>query len=151
MTEMRHLIDIVTEATLTEAKAAPQLVPWPTKRLVETAAVLYHVTPARNLRAIQRDGLMPKRGARSKKLGEPVPAIYLFPSLEAVEDALSGWLGGEFDEDARLALLAVTVPPGAETRTTADYERIVTAPIPPENIRVLSRDALGEHSLSGLT
>jgi hypothetical protein len=122
------------------------------KRLVESDAgqVLYHVTPVQNLRKIMQDGLVPKRGVRSRKLGEIAPAIYLFPSLDDVESAIQGWMGNEFSDEARLALLAVTVPPNIQVQSVVGYERAITVSIPPDQIRVLTRDLLGEINLDHL-
>ena len=53
----------------------------------------YHVTPARNLPSIQEKGLLPTIGERSLALGEGQEAVYLFPSREDVDNALSNWLG----------------------------------------------------------
>jgi hypothetical protein len=40
--------------------------------------------------------------------------------------------------------------PGAEIQTGAGYERISSNPIPPDHIRVLSRDVMGETDVAGL-
>ena len=128
MTEIRKLIQLIENATTT----------------------YYHITPTRNLRNIMINGLIPKRGVRSRKLCEPEPAIYLFPSLDDVQDAINGWLGNEFSDDARLALLAVSIPANANVQSGVEYERTVNVPIAAENIRVLSRDVLGEISVAHL-
>jgi hypothetical protein len=113
-------------------------------RLVESEQTLYHVTPIQNLKKIMRDGLIPKRGVRSRAINEPTPAIYLFPSMADVESAMDGWMGNSFSDEARLALLAVILPPNIHPQINVEYERVVHDIIPPENIRVLSRDILGE-------
>lgn len=105
---------------------------------------LYHVTPVRNLKKIMQDGLIPRHGVRSHRISEPTPAIYLFPSLADVDDAINGWMGNNFSDEARLALLAVTVPLDISMHSDVEYERAIHSPIPPENIRVLTRDLLGE-------
>lgn len=105
---------------------------------------LYHVTPVQNLKKIMQDGLVPRHGVRSRKIKEPTPAIYLFPSLADVDAAISGWMGNTFSDEARLALLAVTLPSNVSMRSDVEYERAIHSPIPPENIRVLTRDLLGE-------
>lgn len=105
---------------------------------------LYHVTPVRNLKKIMQDGLIPRHGVRSRRISEPTPAIYLFPSLADVDDAINGWMGNNFSDEARLALLAVTVPLDISMHSDVEYERAIHSPIPPENIRVLTRDLLGE-------
>ncbi len=106
----------------------------------ETQAVgFYHVTPARNLKRIKAEGLVPKRGPRSRRLGEPGPSIYLFSSLEEVDNALMNWLGEEFGEDTQLAVLQITPPPGVQFTPSrgAEWEVQTNQPIPPEYIRVL--------------
>lgn len=118
--------------------------------LLESAIVVYHVTPISNLKKIQTSGLLPRRGPRARRLGEKNDAIYTFPSLTDVEDALGGWLGNEFSEDARLALLAVKLPEGVRTQSDVGYEQAILDPIAPENIRVLSRDLFGESDFKSL-
>lgn len=113
-------------------------------------SVGYHVTPFRNLKSIRESGLVPKIGARSKRAGEAVPGIYLFPSIQAVEDACQNWLFDEFGEDERLALLRVQIPTDAEVSPGAGFESVLTAVIPPENLNVLSSDLGNEAGLSHL-
>jgi len=105
-----------------------------------SARTLYHVTPARNLRAIMRDGLIPKIGRRAQKLKEPVAGIYLFHSTAEASDAVANWLGDEFGEDTQLALLAVNVPNDAQTTEGAGFETILTTRVPPQSITIVSRD-----------
>lgn len=110
----------------------------------------YHVTPARNIKSISANGLVPQKGRRSKKIGEESDGIYLFYNLKEVEIAINGWLGLEFTESSRLALLRVIVPEGSGVRYGGGYERIITTPIPAENIKVLTRDLFGEVGLEHL-
>lgn len=105
-----------------------------------TPLMLYHLTPARNLPSIMRDGLVPQIGARAKLIGEPTPGIYLFNSVEEAEDAMMNWFGDQFDEEIPIALLAVTVPEGATEIAGAGYERILTSPVLPTEIKVLNPD-----------
>ena len=106
----------------------------------------FHVTPAVNVPRILKEGLVPQIGARSG-LMEQEDGVYLFRELADVGNALDNWLEEEFDEDEKLSLLEVTVPPGANTLpTTADYEVVVADPIPPKYIKVLYAD-LDEVSL----
>jgi hypothetical protein len=100
--------------------------------------LFYHVTPMRNLPRIRREGLLPKIGRRSRDLGEPAAAIYLFASVDDAENAISNWLG-EYFETTRLALLAVDLPAGIPVTEVA-FERQVFAPIPPSAISVLDTD-----------
>lgn len=103
-----------------------------------TPKVLYHVTPARNIKSIQQQGLVPSIGQRSAQL-ETESNLYFFPSKEAAEDAVMNWLGDELPEDEQLALLAVNSK-GLEGKFTpgAEYEFTVSSPVPPQNIKVIS-------------
>ena len=102
--------------------------------------ILYHVTPARNIARIMRDGLIPKIGPRSRKLKEPVAGIYLFHSIVEAEDGAANWLGDEFGDETRLALLAVKVPDDAQSVEGAGFETVLTTAVPPQNITIVSRD-----------
>src|SRR5947208_3204205 len=98
----------------------------------------YHVTPTANIPRIKKEGLLPQVGPRAQAM-EQEGGIYLFTSLGYAEDATAQWLGDEFDEDQPLALLEVTLPPGAQTHpTSVDWEITVTDPIPPQYIKVLN-------------
>ncbi len=105
----------------------------------------YHVTPTRNLFRIMREGLAPRIGPRSRRLGEAVAAVYLFEDADSLQDALDNWLGDEFAEDAMLALLRVEVPAGTRLAEGAGFEMAAIDALPPECLSVLSRD------LGGLT
>lgn len=102
----------------------------------------YHVTYAEGVSSILRDGLVPRRGLRSCSLGEGREAVFLFPSLEDVEDALMNWLGEEMDDDKPLALLEVQLPPDLSFRSEVAWEMIVEDLIPPDCIRVLLWDVM---------
>lgn len=78
---------------------------------------VFHVTRREDLPSILNSGLEPRIGPRSLKLGEPCAAVYLFPDLEAVENALMNWLGDAFD-DIELIVLEIdasslSLEPGA--------------------------------------
>ena len=94
----------------------------------------YHVTPLENLAAVLRDGLVPALGPRSLQMGEPEPAVFLFTSYEAMETALSNWLGDEFPEEEALVVLhvdmdALGLPPG-RIRQDVSFEIAVLVPVP---------------------
>lgn len=114
---------------------------------VELPNVVYHVTPARNLPSIQRHGLNPTVGGRSAKIQSESRAVFCFPSIEHVEDAIVNWLGDEFDEDEQLALLAINTKNlnGGYT-PNAEYEIAITSTIPPSHIDVVTND-LDNHEL----
>lgn len=100
--------------------------------------VAYHVTPTQNLRSVMKNGLVPNIGDRSSKIAGEQNGIYLFPSVEAAEDAVMNWLGDEFDKDEPLTLLKVNID-GLEKYISqgADYELIVNTAIEPNRIHKL--------------
>ncbi|GCD60205.1 hypothetical protein WSS15_20970 [Acetobacter pasteurianus] len=102
----------------------------------------FHVTPAENLPSIMRNGLEPRIGPRSEDLGEKYKAIYLFPNVEAMENALGNWMAEAFDDDETLAVIHVSLPSGTFQHNTG-YEIEVTARIPPDRIEIIcENDAL---------
>jgi hypothetical protein len=64
----------------------------------------------------------------------------LFHSPEEAQDGVANWLGDEFGESTRLALLAVTVPSDAARSTGAGFETVLTEPVPPDRITIVSHD-----------
>lgn len=98
---------------------------------------VFHVTPASNIDAIFTAGLIPAIGERSMELGEPVTAVYLFPSEDDAADAVANWLGECFEEDVELALLSVDITDISYTQEVG-YEFIVTDSISANRIQVLS-------------
>ena len=103
-----------------------------------SSTVYYHVTPTCNVPRIMREGLHPRRGPRSRRLGELHKAVYLFKGREDAADGLANWLGDELPEDEPVALIMVNLPAGAcILDTTADYELVVADHIPPENLTVM--------------
>lgn len=98
----------------------------------------YHVTTERASRKILVNGLSPRTGKRSKILGEPVPAIYLFKSVDEAEDAVMNWLGDEFNENAVLVLLEVKVPSDfGIVKEEGQFEAKSTTPIPARYIKLV--------------
>jgi hypothetical protein len=105
----------------------------------EPSTAFYHVTLTRNVPKILREGLHPRRGPRSRRLGELHKDVYLFKSREDAADGLSNWLGAELPEDEPVALIMVNLP--ADTQildTTADYEIVVADSILPANLTVIA-------------
>lgn len=92
----------------------------------------WHVTQFESVPDILRDGLLPRLGPRSQDAGETKPGIYLFPSYEAAEDALLNWLGEQFPEDTRLALIKVRLPHDmvGQLESDVDYELVSRQAIP---------------------
>jgi hypothetical protein len=108
---------------------------------MESSSTAYHVTLTRNVARIMREGLHPRRGPRSRRLGESHRAVYLFKGREDAADGLVNWLGDELPEDEPVALIMVSLPTGAcILATTADYELVVADHIPPENLTVIELD-----------
>lgn len=100
----------------------------------------YHVTSLDNVEAIMRDGLKPGYGPRSQAAAESVPAIYLFPTRVAAEDATMNWLGDEMEDDETMALIRVTLPTKWDLKSEVPYEVYSTEPIPPKFLKVLTRN-----------
>ena len=99
----------------------------------------YHVTPTANVPRIMSEGLIPQRGPRSKRMADH--GIFLFEDMETMEDALSNWLGDEFEEDEPLTLLGVELPPNADIAPeTVGFEINVLSSIPPEFIEIISEE-----------
>ncbi len=95
--------------------------------------IAYHVTTLDNYNSIFKNGLIPNIGPRSESLGELIPRIYLFPDKTTCYDALSGWLGDEFDEDDELMILQLDIK-GFKTTSDVDYELAISEFIPANRI-----------------
>lgn len=99
----------------------------------------YHVTTAGIARKILKHGLLPGIGKRSRQI-EKRPAIHLFKTYDDVENALMNWLGEEFGENIKLALLRVKIPYNAIVVEGAGYEIVVLSRIPAKNIKMVMRN-----------
>lgn len=101
----------------------------------------YHVTLAENLTSILREGLQPRIGERSAELGEEVPRVYLFPSREDCETALSSWLGECFEDvdENGLVILAIDVG-GLTLDSDVEYEMTTSGIIEPGRIASVFRE-----------
>ena len=105
--------------------------------------IAWHLTPLRHVPFILADGLQPKIGERSLRLGEHLPAIFLFPTLVDLENALSNWMGDEIEEaDEPFALMRVHVPKGLRTIRMVDFEIQILDPIPPSCLMLVVDDIL---------
>lgn len=80
----------------------------------------YHVTLKENKSKLFVSGLEPRLGHNSSELGETEPRVYLFPSKEAAEEALGGWLGEQYDDDDELVLMSVPARVVKEPSPTFD-------------------------------
>lgn len=96
----------------------------------------FHVTPMENVQNIMEHGLVPKIGERSGAQGEETPAIYLFPTMDDMDNALSNWLREWFEDaygpDVELAIVKAFLPPDIYVHydLSVAYECYVTEPIP---------------------
>lgn len=100
----------------------------------------FHVTPIQNVPSIMKNGLIPQIGERSGAQGEEIPAVYLFPTKDDMDNALSNWLGDWFEDtygpDVELAIIRVSLPKSVFVHYTFDvsYECYVTEPISPKQM-----------------
>lgn len=107
---------------------------------------VYHVTFARNLRAIQVQGLTPQIGRNSKAIGEKLPGVHVFFDWDSMVDAATNWdmdWHDEDNEDEELVVLTLTVPEDwvrAHWETFNSGTGIVTQRIPPDMITAVKRD-----------
>lgn len=99
--------------------------------------VAYHVTPRANLDSICEKGLEPRTGARSLMLGELKDAIYLFPIIEDMENALSNWLGEIFEDEEALVVLEVNISELDIVQSEAGYEILCFETIAVPRIKTL--------------
>lgn len=99
--------------------------------------IYYHVSLKENEESILNDGLVPKIGNLSSKLGESKEAVYLFTSEEAMNNALMNWLGEELpDED--LVIFQVTLPSDYWIDSNSEsYEIIHYDIIPSKYLKIL--------------
>ncbi len=87
---------------------------------------LFHVTTFKNYKKIKKNGLIPMIGENSKKMKEPIPAIYFFKNLIDVQDALSSWMSDFFPEEDRLIVLEVKLKDESIVKESdAGYEVMV--------------------------
>lgn len=108
---------------------------------------VYHVTPTRNLNSILEKGIEPRIGPRSRRLGEKIPGIYCFPTIDDIEDALDNWLFYEFSESTLFALIRIWIPGNVRSSQEVEWEIILHGAVPSSNIKVLSRDLGNEKCL----
>lgn len=105
----------------------------------------YHVTLKDNLNSILKDGLIPQIGERSFDIGEKEKVVYLFHSIDDVEEALLNWLGDWYTDnygiDTPLALLEVNLPDDfLIENSSVQYEKISKNVIPPQYISFLREE-----------
>ena len=100
--------------------------------------IYYHVTLTKNVASIMKTGLKPMVGDRAQQI-EGKPAVFLFKTIDDMEDAILNWLGDEFDEDESLTLLKVNLPPNFPVNhdKSVGYEYFTFKTIPPEYLTKL--------------
>lgn len=70
-------------------------------------------------------------------LGELKDAIYLFPSIEDMENALSNWLGELFEDEEVLVVLEIDTTGLNIIQSEAEYEILCFETIVPSRIKTL--------------
>lgn len=89
---------------------------------------------------IMECGLVPQIGERSDAQGEETPAIYLFPTKDDMDNALSNWLGEWFEDtygaDVELAIIKISLPRDIYVHYDPSvlYECYVTEAIPSKQL-----------------
>lgn len=93
----------------------------------------WHLSPVRNVRAINAEGLKPAIGPRSEVIGESDARVHLFSTFDDLFSA-DHWLEEAFDEDQQLALFHVAVPrqEGAWTE--------LAEPVPADKVSLINID-----------
>jgi len=91
----------------------------------------YHVTRKENLESILENGLIPQVGERSSQLNEE-SGIFMFYSLDDMNNALGSWLGEEFEDDEELVSLKIIMK-DTNFKYCA-YEAVSREIIPPKYI-----------------
>ena len=100
----------------------------------------FHVTPMEKVQNIMERGLVPQIGERSGAQSEETPAIYLFPTMDDMDNALSNWLREWFEDtygpDVELAIVKAFLPPDIYVHydLSVAYECYVTEPIPSRHL-----------------
>lgn len=109
--------------------------------LIIASTIAYHVTLQDNVATIQREGLIPRIGRLSAQLGEAIPRIYLFSSLQEAETGLSSWMGEAWEDieeedgaPVSLAILAVDVSGLDNDNAEGFFEVAIRTPIEPARI-----------------
>lgn len=103
--------------------------------------MLYHVTPYDNLESILKNGLIPTIGPRSAKIGGVKPAVYLFQSLDEVEDALMNWMVDDFEaEDINQLIILEIQSDNIAINKERNVVIVKQSILPSSIVRVLDED-----------
>lgn len=87
---------------------------------------------------IDRNGLKPQLGERSRRLGETKSAVYFFKSRGAAEVAARGWFGHAFPASSRLYCLTIDLPentPCFGDPNFGEVETLVVDEIPRSSVK----------------
>lgn len=95
----------------------------------------YHLTSIKNLKNIFINGLIPTIGIRSSLIEEKNPAIYLFKTIEDLQDGLN-WLEDYFEDSDDLVIICIDIN-GLSTIKSAEYEIAVNEHINSDRILYL--------------
>jgi len=91
----------------------------------------YHATPRDNLGSVLHKGLVPKKSKHYPSAGK---RVYLFPSIDAANEALLDWLEDRFSNDI-LSLLKIDI---RGLSVFEDFDELYTTdPISPDRISVI--------------
>lgn len=94
----------------------------------------YHATLSKNVSSILRDGLVP---SIPLDMQTDTKAVYLFVSIEELENAMRNWLGERFGEEDDLTILEVDIT-GLKTVEGADFEHVVPQKIEASRINIFA-------------
>ena len=106
--------------------------------------IFYHTTLVENRESIFEKGLIPQIGERSIQI-ETEEAVWLFNSVEDLDNALMNWLGEEIEEtygeDAEMVTFKITLPADFPVEGEEGmFERFTRQRIPPEYIEFFRED-----------
>lgn len=100
----------------------------------------YHVTQKKDFNSIMTKGLIPQMGERSMDVEEE-NFVFLFPSKEDMNTALSSWFGELFDDEIELVSLEITLPDDFPIfDSTVEYEKVSKVIIQPQYIKYLREE-----------
>lgn len=107
----------------------------------------YHLTTIKDLKNILINGLIPTIGNRSSLIEETTPAIYLFKTIEDLQDGLLNWFEDYFEDTDELVIICIDINE-LLTIKGADYEIVVSEHIKPDRILYLLDENLNPKSLT---
>ena len=104
-----------------------------------TTRTVYHVTDVENVPKIQKAGLVPMIGPNSADIGEPHPAVHVFLTKDALEEAVMNWDMMNWD-DGDLSLITLEIPTSMIHNDThlLDAVGLIYQTIPPSMITSIS-------------